>query len=313
MSTAERFVEVIVVTRGGAQRTSLVPLESLHGGGDGGTGPAGPQGPQGEIGPAGPQGEQGPIGPQGPAGADGAQGVPGNDGAPGATGPAGADGAPGLAGADGAQGLPGADGAPGATGPQGETGPQGIPGVKGDTGDQGPQGIQGETGPQGPQGQQGIQGIQGEPGNGDISQAWPVGSIFMSAISTNPGTSLGFGTWVAFGAGRMPVGFDSGQIEFDTVEETGGTKTVTLTEAQLPSHTHSVTDPGHVHLTQRYPTTTGASSGYTFDTSMSGTLAENTLPTKSANTGISVGITGAGAAVNILNPYIVVYMFKRTA
>jgi hypothetical protein len=144
-------------------------------------------------------------------------------------------------------------------------------------------------------------------------EAFPVGSVFVSVVATDPATLLGYGTWSAFGAGRMMVGFDSGDADFDAVEETGGAKTVTLTEAQIPSHTHSVTDPGHTHLTQRYPTATGGSSGFTIDTSMSGTPADNTLATKSATTGISVGNTGSGAAHNNLPPYIVCYLWKRTA
>ena len=58
---------------------------------------------------------------------------------------------------------------------------------------------------------------------------------------------------------------------------------------QVLNHTHTVNvnDPGHTHLTQRYPTATGGSSGFTIDTSMSGTLADNTLPTKTATTGVT--------------------------
>jgi len=116
----------------------------------------------------------------------------------------------------------------------------------------------------------------------------------------------------------MIVGFDSGQTEFDTVEETGGAKTVTLTGAQsgVAAHNHAVTDPGHTHLTQRYPTATGASSGFTIDTSMSGTLADNTLPTKSNTTGLTVNNATAANAAEAhpnLPPYIVCYMWKRTA
>lgn len=159
------------------------------------------------------------------------------------------------------------------------------------------------------------------------SEAFPVGSVFIAVVSTNPGTLLGYGTWSAFAAGRVLVGLDSGQTEFDTVEETGGAKTHTLTEAEIPAHTHvqdahahGVTDAGHTHLTQRYPTATGGSSGFTIDTSMSGTLADNTLPTKSATTGVTVNnatavnqTSGGGGAHNNLQPYITVYMWKRTA
>jgi hypothetical protein len=63
----------------------------------------------------------------------------------------------------------------------------------------------------------------------DLSTLYPVGSVYINAsVSTNPGTLLGFGTWAAFGAGRVLVGLDAGDVDFDTVEETGGAKTHTL-------------------------------------------------------------------------------------
>ena len=148
------------------------------------------------------------------------------------------------------------------------------------------------------------------PGGTD---AFPVGSVFLSVVSTNPGTLLGYGTWSAIAAGRVLVGLDAADPDFDTVEEVGGAKTVTLTEAQIPSHTHAPTDPGHIHTTQRYPTATGGSSGFTIDTSMSGTLADNTLPTKSATTGITIASTGGGGSHSNVQPYFVVYIWKRTA
>lgn len=70
----------------------------------------------------------------------------------------------------------------------------------------------------------------------------------------------------------------------------------THTYSEIVNHTHPVTDPGHTHLTQRYPTATGASSGFTIDTSMSGTLADNTLPTKTATTGITTANPAGGVA-----------------
>jgi len=124
----------------------------------------------------------------------------------------------------------------------------------------------------------------------DLSSLYPVGSIYMNASSgTNPGTLIGFGTWVAFGAGRVPVGIDSGDTDFDTAEETGGAKTHTLTVDEMPAHTHSVPNSG--------------SQNNSFD---SGTTVGNDT------TGTS-GSTGGGSAHNNLQPYIVVYMWKRTA
>ena len=58
-------------------------------------------------------------------------------------------------------------------------------------------------------------------------QAFPIGSVFLSVVATNPNTLLGYGTWAAFGAGRMLVGLDAADSDFDTEEETGGTKDAT--------------------------------------------------------------------------------------
>lgn len=143
--------------------------------------------------------------------------------------------------------------------------------------------------------------------------AYPIGSIYMNAaVATNPSTLLGFGTWVAFGAGKVPVGIDTGDTDFNTVEETGGTK-----DAIIPTHNHtassSVTDPGHSHVITGFPL------GYTVASGSALPLAFNSgnKNTNSAVTGISVDTTiantGESATGKNLQPYIVVYMWKRTA
>ena len=98
----------------------------------------------------------------------------------------------------------------------------------------------------GPVGQTGPQGIQGPAGADGVQLAtvidtlYPVGSLYISTLSTNPATLLGRGTWAAWGAGKFIVGRDSGDTDFDTSEETGGTKT----------HGHTVTQPSdHAALT----------------------------------------------------------------
>jgi microcystin-dependent protein len=149
-----------------------------------------------------------------------------------------------------------------------------------------------------------------------LCRMWPVdGPLYITLSALTPTEQLGFGTWELVGQGRCLVGQDAGQTEFDTLGETGGVKEVTLTGTQsgVAAHAHAVTDPGHTHLTQRYPTATGGSSGFTIDTSMSGTLADNTLPTKSATTGITLGNTGSGEAHSNLPPYITRYAWERTA
>ena len=131
-----------------------------------------------------------------------------------------------------------------------------------------------------------------------ISNAYPVGSIYMNCSNaTNPGTLLGFGTWATFGAGRVLVGIDSSDTDFDGAEETGGSKTHTLTTAELPSHRHQVgsNDSG---------TGTGGAAG-------------NMELVRDAGTGngpaVNSSFTGSGNAHNNVQPYIVVYMWKRTA
>jgi hypothetical protein len=136
----------------------------------------------------------------------------------------------------------------------------------------------------------------------------PVGSIYMNATSsTNPGTLLGFGTWAAFGAGRVPVGFDAGNALFDTAEETGGSA-----DAIVVSHTHTatVTDPGHNHTFQQ------AGSPQVQSGSNTSCLTTNsTQNTSTATTGISVtnSTTGSSGTNANYQPYITVYMWKRTA
>lgn len=129
--------------------------------------------------------------------------------------------------------------------------------------------------------------------------AFPVGSIYITTNSTNPGTWLG-GTWAAFGAGRVPVGFDSGQTEFDTDEETGGEKTHTLTTDEMPTHTHS---PSNGTL---YRGGNSATSGRVSNADSAGTGVVT-------NGSWNVGDAGGGQAHNNLQPYIVVRMWKRTA
>lgn len=136
---------------------------------------------------------------------------------------------------------------------------------------------------------------------------YPVGSIYTnSSVSTNPGTLLGFGTWTAFGAGRVMVGFDSGNSLFDTAEETGGSA-----NAIVVSHTHTATvsDPGHFHSIGFQSTSSGNAYGSTATGSSPGTQ------TNSATTGITVSNSTEGSSGTNANyqPYITVYMWKRTA
>ncbi len=128
---------------------------------------------------------------------------------------------------------------------------------------------------------------------------YPVGSIYMNAeVATNPATLLGFGTWAEYGAGRVPVGKASSGT-FDTLNATGGAETQTLTEANLPAHNHSASAAG-----------SGTDSGNGNYSSGGAALYNSTSYTWN---NITIGNTGSGTAHNNLQPYIVVYMWKRTA
>jgi hypothetical protein len=141
-----------------------------------------------------------------------------------------------------------------------------------------------------------------------IALLYPVGSIYTNAtVSTNPATLLGFGTWTAFGAGRVPVGFDSGNALFDTAEETGGSA-----DAITVSHTHTATstDSGHLHTQTEYNAAGIGNAG--------GGGARVSAVTANTGTGfasITTTIASAGSSGTNANyqPYITVYMWKRTA
>jgi hypothetical protein len=136
---------------------------------------------------------------------------------------------------------------------------------------------------------------------------YPVGSLYYnSSVTTNPATLLGFGTWTAFGAGRVPVGYNASNTLFDALEETGGSA-----DAITVSHTHTatVTDPGHLHTQTEYNQPGIGNSG-------GGGARVNAVSanTGTATTGISVAVSTTGSSGTNANyqPYITVAIWKRT-
>lgn len=121
----------------------------------------------------------------------------------------------------------------------------------------------------------------------------PVGSLFETTVSTNPGTLYG-GTWAAWGGGRTPVGVNTADTSFNTVEKTGGAKTHTLTVQEIPNHDH---DLNAVNEGVDNPNG-GYHPGWTFN-------KQYTAQVMSAS-------TGGGQAHNNLQPYITCYIWKRT-
>jgi hypothetical protein len=141
----------------------------------------------------------------------------------------------------------------------------------------------------------------------------PVGSIYINATdSTNPETLFGFGTWVQFGAGRVPVGFNSGDTLFNAAEKTGGSK-----DAIVVSHTHTgTTNSSGVHThTTKYSYEIFNSNGPDNLTGGDGrSLGSNEIDSAGAHTHtFTTASTGSSGTNANLQPYITVYMWKRTA
>ncbi|HFI0687005.1 TPA: DUF859 family phage minor structural protein [Streptococcus suis] len=123
---------------------------------------------------------------------------------------------------------------------------------------------------------------------------YPIGSIFQSIDETDPSTFIG-GTWERFGNGRVLVGVDEEDSDFNTPNKTGGEKSHTLTIAEIPSHTHGQNVTAN---------NTGSAIRRDFDSDGSAGIYPQ---------GVQTEATGGGQAHNNLQPYITVYMWRRTA
>ncbi len=114
---------------------------------------------------------------------------------------------------------------------------------------------------------------------------YPVGKVITLGVSTNPNTLYGFGTWTAI-AGKVIVGIDATQTEFDTLNETGGAKTVDI------SHTHTVTG----QLDASPGGNAGVAEGGNYDNTLAGTTSSS-----------------GSATTSVLQPYQIKYIWERTA
>lgn len=148
---------------------------------------------------------------------------------------------------------------------------------------------------------------------------YPVGSIYVnSSVTTNPATLLGFGTWTAFGAGRVMVGFNASDTSFDVLEETGGSK-----DAINVSHTHTAsTNTASLSGTlSNYEEPFGSASGIVSLGNSgqayyggSGTTANRTATINASHSHtVTVDSAGSSGTNANLQPYITVAMWKRTA
>ena len=156
-----------------------------------------------------------------------------------------------------------------------------------------------------------------------LAKVYPVGAIFLSTVNTNPATYLGFGTWSIWGSGRVPVGVNTSDSNFNTVEKTGGASTHTLTTAQMPAHSHTVTGTAasagaHTHTTRLSADAgsamSGSSNDYLYKNNSGGTyLTTSSSGAHTHSVSGTAASSGSGGAHNNLQPYITCYMWKRTA
>ena len=157
---------------------------------------------------------------------------------------------------------------------------------------------------------------------------YPVGSILFSADNRNPGTYLTGTNWIAWGAGRVPVGIDTNDSDFGVPEKTDGSKDAVVVSHDHGGnvianggHSHSITDNGHTH---NIPDERGTAFDHwgvaTENASTAGGYPAQTTKEFTGITIVSAGnhehtINSAGenGAGRNLQPYIVCYMWKRTA
>lgn len=149
-----------------------------------------------------------------------------------------------------------------------------------------------------------------------FEKSYPVNSILMSTNSANPSTYLGKGTWVAWGSGKVPVGVNTSDTNFSTVEKTGGASSVSHTHTTA-GHTLTVNEiPSHSHYSTFgfYGQEGSGGYAYCFDLFANTNRAEKKLSTSSVGGGSSHNHGDTGSkTVSVLQPYITCYMWKRTA
>ena len=121
-----------------------------------------------------------------------------------------------------------------------------------------------------------------------VLAAHPVGSLYWTSKNENPAVTFGGGTWK-----QITDKFVLAAGSTYKAESTGGAPTVTLTVANLPSHSHTFTPSGTVKSTF-----TGASHSHTFTPSgsISNTKAGGVISTNGIH---SHGISDPGHKHNI--------------
>ena len=139
---------------------------------------------------------------------------------------------------------------------------------------------------------------------------YPVGEFLATRRTGSPDSWLGFGTWERYGQGRSFVSYDASDSSFNALDKTGGAKTHKLTLSELPAADCQIWG---------YNSTGNGSAVDGFlsfggDIAIGGEVAgpQQYITTNGAGQPL-VRLPGGNQAHSILNPYIVVHMWKRIA
>lgn len=152
------------------------------------------------------------------------------------------------------------------------------------------------------------------------NKAFPVGFIWESTDATNPANILGVGTWESYGQGRVLIGAGQGSgLSNYTAGSTGGEEKHKLTTDELPSHKHSASSNStgaHQHGIQTsigYADTNEHASQYmgAAYTGYGALSNRNTTSSGGHSHVISISSTGNNQSHNNMQPYLVIYRFRR--
>lgn len=136
---------------------------------------------------------------------------------------------------------------------------------------------------------------------------YPVGSVFTAVVDTNPATLLGYGTWSAIAAGRVLVGVDAGDPDFEVAGLTPGSKTVAAagSNAAESAHTHSVTSA--VDADSEVVDAVGLAA------TVNALIGPVSNPAVTSGAGASHNHAFTGSATSVVQPSLTVYFWERTA
>lgn len=147
-----------------------------------------------------------------------------------------------------------------------------------------------------------------------IGKIYPVGSIYMSMSATDPATLFGVGTWERISQGRMLLGADDSTYEAGA---TGGEAAHTLSMNEMPAHSHNISNSGnHTHYFYGSNSNNGQfTEGDGIDTegNSHSTNNERFLTSSAGYHTHTISNSGGGKAHNNMPPYLVCYIWQRTA